>query len=228
MDDAEQEKNARKMEEALAAMAQARKDRESSLRADGGLQTIDAGNGMELFVIHFDADLVRAQLEVSRSAEKRRGSFEQNYSIQYLRQDLPADVREKLILNADEDGFNFDIDPQSQIDEDKIPVGLWIVGDQGIYMMTNGVELDKPKDARIPVAYAKECDPEKMDFDDWYDRKRMIFGGDDGVIFVPEEMIAQTLKTCGATLVVGLCAEGFMIRQKAQNATPDTPEAPEA
>lgn len=56
--------------------------------------------------------------------------------------------------------------------------GLWLVGDQGVYLMGN--DQDRIPDQH-PVAYAAETDPSKVE--DWWEAKRAIFGGDDGVEF---------------------------------------------
>jgi len=54
--------------------------------------------------------------------------------------------------------------------------GLWLVGDEGVYLMPN---IDG--ETRT-IAYAKECDPRKTG--DWWHVKRSTFGGDDGVEFI--------------------------------------------
>ena len=60
-------------------------------------------------------------------------------------------------------------------EEDEQPPSLWLVGDNGVYIMSNA-KLDV-----LPVVcYANECNPETMDFDDWYEVKREDYGGDDG------------------------------------------------
>jgi hypothetical protein len=57
---------------------------------------------------------------------------------------------------------------------------LWIVGDEGVYLMSNG-EPGLPIDAaHSNVVYAREVDPTKMPFDQWWQAKRESFGGDDG------------------------------------------------
>lgn len=66
--------------------------------------------------------------------------------------------------------------------------GFWLVGDHGVYLMANtkdGVHHAKlgEKDRRL-VAYAKECNPDTMEFEDWWQVKRSTFGGDDGVEFI--------------------------------------------
>lgn len=53
---------------------------------------------------------------------------------------------------------------------------LWLVGDQGVYLMGNDVGRVP---AERPVVYALECPPD----DDH--AKRTVFGGDDGVEELP-------------------------------------------
>jgi hypothetical protein len=57
--------------------------------------------------------------------------------------------------------------------------GLWLVGDEGVYVMSNG----KLAEGQRPlVMYADECDP-KTNPNYWH-YKRRYFGGDDGVEFI--------------------------------------------
>ncbi len=56
--------------------------------------------------------------------------------------------------------------------------GLWLVGDQGVYLMPNTTGTKRT------IVYARECDPTKMDFETWWANKRASFGGDDGVGFI--------------------------------------------
>ena len=63
-----------------------------------------------------------------------------------------------------------------------IKAALWLVGDDGIYLMSNGgpgcfVEGT----TKNVICYARECNPTQMDFDDWWSAKQASFGGDDGV-----------------------------------------------
>ncbi len=62
--------------------------------------------------------------------------------------------------------------------------GLWLVGDHGVYLMSNGKLLDGAKPL---VVYAEGCDPRTND--DWFDVKRRTFGGDDGVDFIDAEQL---------------------------------------
>ena len=56
--------------------------------------------------------------------------------------------------------------------------GLWLVGDQGVYLMPNTTGKERT------IVYACECDPTKLDFETWWANKRRSFGGDDGVEFI--------------------------------------------
>lgn len=62
--------------------------------------------------------------------------------------------------------------------KDEMP-GLWLVGDEGVYIMSNGILAEKQ---RPLVVYAEECDP-KTNPDYWH-YKRQHFGGDDGIEFL--------------------------------------------
>jgi hypothetical protein len=63
--------------------------------------------------------------------------------------------------------------------------GLWLVGDDGVYLMPNTADGIHHKDGgeRV-VVYARECNPKTMSFDEWWSAKQSSFGGDDGVEFI--------------------------------------------
>lgn len=66
--------------------------------------------------------------------------------------------------------------------------GLWLVGDEGVYMMSSG----KLSEGQRPlVVYAEECDP-KTNPDYWH-YKRRYFGGDDGVEFLDAAEIERLI-----------------------------------
>jgi hypothetical protein len=65
--------------------------------------------------------------------------------------------------------------------------GLWLVGDQGVYLMPNTTGKE------FTVVYARECDPTKLDFDTWWANKGASFGGDDGVEFIDLKVIDRLL-----------------------------------
>ena len=64
--------------------------------------------------------------------------------------------------------------------ERKTTPGILLVGDRGVYIMTNA---DPMPDDRT-IAYAAEADPDRLPFDEWWDAKRDGFGGDDGAEFL--------------------------------------------
>lgn len=69
--------------------------------------------------------------------------------------------------------------------------GFWIVGDQGVYLMHNGKSHEADKQ---PVVYARECNPDKLEFDDWWEAKNATFGGSDGVDFIDGDTIEKIVQ----------------------------------
>jgi hypothetical protein len=67
--------------------------------------------------------------------------------------------------------------------------GFWLVGGQGIYLMHNGA---RPKGS-ASAAYANECDPLMVPFEDWLGVKQAIFGDSDGMEFVEAVMIGTAV-----------------------------------
>lgn len=67
--------------------------------------------------------------------------------------------------------------------------GVWLVGDEGVYIMSNG----KLADGQLSfVIYAEECDP-KTNPDYWH-YKRQYFGGDDGIDFLDAELLVRSIE----------------------------------
>lgn len=100
----------------------------------------------------------------------------------------------------------------------KVAPGLWLVGDQGVYLMSNGhpaLDADPPKQTKNSqfVVYASEVDPTKLDFDVWYDAKRASFGGDDGCEYLTAESVEQALSVTkpGASLMIDVSSRGIMM-----------------
>jgi len=56
--------------------------------------------------------------------------------------------------------------------------GLWLVGDHGVYLMSNTAAKASA------IVYAHRCDPTKFPFDTWWEKKQATFGGGDGVEFI--------------------------------------------
>lgn len=62
--------------------------------------------------------------------------------------------------------------------------GLWLVGDEGVYILSNGKLAEGEK---ALVVYSEECHP--VGNPDWWDYKRRWFGGDDGIEFIEAERL---------------------------------------
>ncbi|MBT1159520.1 DUF3085 domain-containing protein [Aminobacter anthyllidis] len=62
--------------------------------------------------------------------------------------------------------------------------GLWLVGDEGVYILSNGKLAEG---ARALVVYSEQCHP--VGNPDWWDYKRRHFGGDDGIEFIGAEQL---------------------------------------
>ena len=73
--------------------------------------------------------------------------------------------------------------------------GLWLVGDEGVYIISNG----KLADGETPlVVYSSECHPKGNP--DWWDYKRRHFGGDDGIEFIDADLLIPSFnRNFGAT-----------------------------
>lgn len=96
--------------------------------------------------------------------------------------------------------------------------GFWLVGDEGVYLMANttdGKLHRRRSDYKISPVYADQCDPTRMHFDQWWEAKRTLYGGDDGVDFFPltglETILADPpmpgLKP--RRLIIAMLDEGF-------------------
>ena len=76
--------------------------------------------------------------------------------------------------------------------------GFWLVGDQGVYLMSNAVF---PEGEKPVVLYADECNPDTMPFDEWWAVKNATFGGDDGVEFIDADTVRSAVADGSPILV---------------------------
>jgi hypothetical protein len=130
--------------------------------------------------LHFDRVLVARLLAHAEAAETHSPTLDQLFT--------PAFQKEPVIGR---------MPTNDDIDVTRIPAGLMLVGDQGVYLMSNGKPcLPDPDGAPNLVAYAKEADPRGAS-DDWYDVKLASFGGDDGAEFLSADVIRQALEATG-------------------------------
>lgn len=54
-----------------------------------------------------------------------------------------------------------------------------LVKDHGLYMMSEDGGFDPKTQKRLTLSYAEGFDPDRAEFDDWYENLREICGGDD-------------------------------------------------
>ncbi|MBN9219627.1 MAG: DUF3085 domain-containing protein [Mesorhizobium sp.] len=62
--------------------------------------------------------------------------------------------------------------------------GLWLVGDEGVYVLSNGKLAEGQK---ALLCYSEECHP--IGNPDWFHYKQRHFGGDDGIEFIDAEQL---------------------------------------
>lgn len=132
-------------------------------------------------ILTFNVGVVRKLLDHAQSTKKHKPSYDQIFEAKYHKGGK---------IRKDRYGFP----DQDSVDQTKIPAALWLVADRGIYLMSNGAPglLQEGSKQHYVVAYARECDPDKMP--DWYLVKERIMGGDDTVIALPLEMLAPLLE----------------------------------
>ena len=81
--------------------------------------------------------------------------------------------------------------------------GLWLVGDQGVYILSNGNLAEGHK---ALVDYCEECHP--VGNPEWWDYKRRWFGGDDGIEFIEAgQLIPLFDRSFRATQLQVCCTE---------------------
>lgn len=127
--------------------------------------------------LHFDHALVPRLLAHAEAATEHTPTFAQLCDKAYHREGVTA----KYPTHAD-------------IDLTKIPAGLMLVGDIGVYLMSNGSPgLAGEMGRRHLVAYAEETTPQRNP-EGCFDMKLASFGADDGVDFLSAEAIRGALK----------------------------------
>lgn len=95
--------------------------------------------------------------------------------------------------------------------------GVLIVGDEGVYLMSNGepgllhdgAEGEPTKDLPAFVVYATECNPKTSPFEEWRLVKEESFGGSDGVEFLETDFIEAALLRPGEYIQLEVNEEGI-------------------
>ena len=132
-------------------------------------------------ILTFKVSLVRVLFEYSKASELCRPCMEDLFNPEYHLSGK---------LKKDKNGFP----DQDNLDLAKIPKGLWLVKDHGVYLMPNSKKplFVKEGESSHVVAYAAESDPTSADCDYW-EAGQQIMGGDDCVINLPLSMFEQPL-----------------------------------
>ncbi|BAZ18892.1 hypothetical protein NIES4071_107770 (plasmid) [Calothrix sp. NIES-4071] len=102
-------------------------------------------------------------------------------------------------------------------DESTNQPGLLIVGDEGIYLISNGkpgLFRDGAFEQAIPespafVVYATECNPLTLPFEEWRRIKEESFGSDDGIDFLETDFIEAALLRPGEYIQLEVTEEGI-------------------
>jgi hypothetical protein len=159
--------------------------------------------------ITFDRAHLEQLLEFSKKVERPQLTLEQRCDPENWRDDLSPERRAELDAEAEEyGGFAFNA-MDDDVDMSKIESGLILVGDQGVYFLSQASNEEVKAAGVKHVAYANEINPETLDPDIWYDRKRAAFGGDDGTIFVSEETLRPALDAGGETVAMDLTPKAY-------------------
>lgn len=158
----------------------------------------------------FDADHLRKLLDLSKAADERRPNLVQMCSPEFWRDDMDLARRAALEEDAKEFGITFEARIED-VDTDKVLPGLWLVGDSGVYMMSNAPQSDVDASSVPHVCYAQHANPEVDDPADVYDAKRAMFGGDDGCEFLDASIIEAALSRSGAQVVFQFDGDSLML-----------------
>lgn len=108
------------------------------------------------------------------------------------------------------------------------PIGpaLWLVGDEGVYLISNGSPPDRVTNNKRFVVYAAEVDPTKREFAEWWEAKGNSFGGDDGIERIEIRHIEEALATYppDAPLILEVTPLEIAVRVYRPQPTPKSPE----
>ena len=143
-------------------------------------------------ILTFDSNAARDLLKASRDSKNRRPNMEQFYEPEFWRDDLDPAKRTQMLDDLEKNGYPFGIE-EKDVDPAKIPAGIWLVGDRGVYLMSNApIEEVRNAGFKHPV-YAREANPGTMENHDWWVAKNASSGGDDSSDFIAAETLEKAL-----------------------------------
>ena len=141
----------------------------------------------------FDTDHIVALLKASIESKTRLASPAQMADPAMWRSDMEPGRLEVLQAEITEYGLPLSIKLE-EVNTDLVGPGLWLIGDIGIYIMSN-IPADELRAGGLNhVAYAQESDPSKVSRDEWVRVKHQAFGMDDGIEFLEGKKVAAGLQ----------------------------------
>lgn len=156
--------------------------------------------------ITFNRAHVEKLLELSASTETPTPLLDHIVDPAYWREDISKGRLDALKAEAKAEGFAFSARSED-VDPNKLPRGLILVGDQGVYLMSQAPRDEVDAAGISHVAYANEINPKTLPFDTWYDAKRQAFGGDDGTLLIPHDALKKVLAHGGEVIEMELTPE---------------------
>lgn len=139
-----------------------------------------------------DIKPILAELETAKSY---RISTNQLFNGDHYPGGKPLDDEGRTEAQARKAGDCFWPDQDKMKADAVIPPEIWLVGDQGVYLMHNGIKCERAPGAvegKATLAYAEGMNPDKDE--DYYENKRYCFGGDDGVAELPVEWFKEAVE----------------------------------
>ncbi len=132
--------------------------------------------------LHFATAVVQSLIDHGVTSSQRMPALEQRFQDRFQKEgtDLPIDGKGALPSIDD-------------IDMTKVPPGLWLVCDGGIYLMSNGRPglRTKGEALRNIVACTKECEPD-ANFA-WWEVRQAIFDSSGGGLFLESHFVDMML-----------------------------------
>ncbi|MGR5159263.1 DUF3085 domain-containing protein [Vibrio owensii] len=123
--------------------------------------------------IRFNLKEVKNLLDELDGASQFVPNGNQLYDGRYYENDVVVDKN-----GNDQSSDDFTFPDQSRMKKGAIGPSLWLVKDQGLYLMTNARRPKTDQNKSANVVYAKGTDPNNDE--DWYEEARILFGSDDG------------------------------------------------
>jgi len=157
-------------------------------------------------LLTFDKSHIAALLALSKETEAPYPILEQVVSPEFWRDDLAPERRAHLDKQIETDDLAFDARSED-VDPKKLPRGLILVGDRGVYLMSQAPRAEIEGLGVAHVAYASQANPEILNFETWWANKRASFGGDDGTLLLPAEAVEAGLASARDDFAIDLTPE---------------------